>query len=42
MRGDGLISLKGTRLEVLDWEQLQSIGDFDPMYLHHDPAEDAA
>jgi CRP-like cAMP-binding protein len=41
LRGDGLITLNGGRLEVLDWEQLQQVGDFDPMYLHLDPPEAA-
>jgi CRP-like cAMP-binding protein len=36
LRGNGLISLKGSRLEVLDWGQLQQVGDFDPTYLHHE------
>jgi DNA-binding transcriptional regulator LsrR (DeoR family) len=37
LRGNGLITLKGSRLEVLDWEQLKQAGDFDPAYLHQDP-----
>ncbi|HEV2558785.1 MAG TPA: Crp/Fnr family transcriptional regulator [Microvirga sp.] len=42
LRADGLISLKGSRLEILDWEQLQQVADFDPTYLHQDPGEAAA
>jgi hypothetical protein len=42
LRGDGLISLKGSRLTVLDWEQLKQAGDFDPTYLHQDPDQEAA
>jgi CRP-like cAMP-binding protein len=42
LRADGLILLKGNRLEVLDWEQLKHVGDFDPTYLHQDPHEQAA
>jgi CRP-like cAMP-binding protein len=34
LRGDGLISLHGGSLKVLDWEGLQKAGDFDPTYLH--------
>jgi CRP-like cAMP-binding protein len=41
LRGDGLITLKGSRLEVLDWEQLKQAGDFDPTYLHQDPNQAA-
>jgi CRP-like cAMP-binding protein len=42
LRGDGLIILKGSRLAVLDWEQLKQAGDFDPTYLHQDPAAETA
>jgi CRP-like cAMP-binding protein len=34
LRGNGLIVLRGNRLEVLDWDQLRQVGDFDPTYLH--------
>ena len=34
LRGNGLIVLRGNRLEVPDWEQLKQVGDFDPTYLH--------
>jgi CRP-like cAMP-binding protein len=39
IRGKGLITLQGSRLEILDWDELQRVGDFDPLYLHQDPAE---
>ncbi len=42
IRGDGLIALTGSRLEILDWEQMKQAGDFDPLYLHQNPAEAAA
>jgi CRP-like cAMP-binding protein len=34
LRGNGLIVLRGSRLQVPDWEQLKQVGDFDPTYLH--------
>ena len=34
LRGEGLISLQGETLKVLDWEGLQTAGEFDPTYLH--------
>jgi CRP-like cAMP-binding protein len=34
LRGDGLITLQGGSLKVLDWEGLQRAGEFDPTYLH--------
>jgi CRP-like cAMP-binding protein len=34
LRGDGLITLHGGSLKVLDWEGLQRAGEFDPTYLH--------
>jgi CRP-like cAMP-binding protein len=34
MRADGLIELKGDRLNIPDWEQLKKVGEFDPTYLH--------
>ena len=42
LRSDGLISLRGNRLEVLDWEQLKQVGDFDPAYLHFGEDRDVA
>ncbi len=41
LRADRLIELKANKLKVLDWERLQQVGDFDPMYLHLDPREAA-
>ena len=29
-----LITLKGGKLQVLDWPRLKEAGDFDPRYLH--------
>ncbi|WP_262031687.1 Crp/Fnr family transcriptional regulator [Microvirga sp. Mcv34] len=34
MRADGLIELKGDRLNIPDWEKLKQAGEFDPTYLH--------
>jgi CRP-like cAMP-binding protein len=34
LRADGLIELKGERLNIPDWEKLKQAGDFDPLYLH--------
>jgi CRP-like cAMP-binding protein len=34
LRGDGLISLHGGSLKVLDWDGLKEAGEFDPTYLH--------
>jgi CRP-like cAMP-binding protein len=34
MRANGLIELKGDRLNIPDWETLKRTGDFDPTYLH--------
>lgn len=33
LRSDGLISLQGSRLEILDWDGLTIAGEFDPLYL---------
>jgi hypothetical protein len=41
LRANGLIVLRGNRLEVLDWEQLRQVGDFDPTYLHFNPGQEA-
>lgn len=35
LRKDGLIQLTGRSLQILDWEGLKEVGDFDEMYLHH-------
>jgi CRP-like cAMP-binding protein len=42
LRGAGLISLKGSTLTVLDWAQLQRVGDFNAGYLHLEPEQAAA
>jgi CRP-like cAMP-binding protein len=34
LRAEGLISLRGGTLTVLDWDGLRSAGEFDPTYLH--------
>jgi CRP-like cAMP-binding protein len=34
LRGMELIRLTGQRLEVLDWDRLREVGDFDPTFLH--------
>jgi CRP-like cAMP-binding protein len=34
LRGNGLITLQGGSLKVLDWDGLQRAGEFDPTYLH--------
>ena len=34
MRSENLISLKGTRLQVLDWARLRQVAEFDPAYLN--------
>jgi CRP-like cAMP-binding protein len=34
LRGKNLISWSGNTLKVLDWEALQTAGEFDPTYLH--------
>jgi CRP-like cAMP-binding protein len=35
LRREGLISLSSSRLEILDWERLAEVGDFNERYLHH-------
>ena len=42
MRADGLIELKGDRLNIPDWEKLIQAGDFDPTYLHLESHQVAA
>jgi CRP-like cAMP-binding protein len=42
MRADGLIELKGDRLNIPDWEQLKKVGEFDPTYLHLESNQAAA
>src|SRR5215207_6227728 len=38
LRDAGLVATEGRRVVVLDWEALQSAGEFDPAYLHLKPA----
>ena len=42
LRADGLITLKGASLTVLDWNGLKHAGDFDPTYLHFERKDVAA
>jgi len=35
LRRDGLIQLTSGNLQVLDWDELREVGDFDELYLHH-------
>jgi CRP-like cAMP-binding protein len=43
LRGNGLITLRGSMLRVDNWEGLKKAGEFDPAYLHLDgDAERAA
>jgi CRP-like cAMP-binding protein len=35
LRKDGLINLTSSRLQILDWERLAEVGDFNERYLHH-------
>jgi CRP-like cAMP-binding protein len=34
MRAEGLIELKGIRLNIPNWEKLKEVGEFNPAYLH--------
>jgi CRP-like cAMP-binding protein len=34
LRADGLIEMRGERLNIPDWKKLKQAGDFDPTYLH--------
>jgi CRP-like cAMP-binding protein len=34
LRGDNLITLRGEKLTILDWDRLKQAADFDPTYLH--------
>ena len=34
LRANGLIRTTGTRVHIPDWERLQEVGEFDPLYLH--------
>ena len=42
MRADGLIELKGERLNIPNWNRLKEAGDFDPTYLHLEQEETTA
>jgi CRP-like cAMP-binding protein len=42
MRTDKLIELKGSRLNIPDWELLKRVGEFDPTYLHLEAAQKVA
>jgi CRP-like cAMP-binding protein len=42
MRTEGLIGLKGDRLNIPDWEKLKQVGEFDPTYLHLESHQAAA
>jgi CRP-like cAMP-binding protein len=42
LRGDGLITLKGEKLTVLDWDRLKKAADFDPTYLHFKRPDEVA
>ena len=37
LRGEGLIRLKNSQLDILDWDRLQRAGQFEPGYLHLKP-----
>ena len=41
LRGAGLVASEGRRLVVLDWNGLQSTGEFDPTYLNLSKAHQA-
>jgi len=38
LRRDGLITWEKGRVEILDWDRLVDVGDFDPTYLHLRPS----
>lgn len=40
LRTDRLIELNGRSLKVIDWPDLRRVGDFDELYLHHQPEAD--
>jgi CRP-like cAMP-binding protein len=42
LRGRGLISERGRRLTILDWDGLKQVGEFDPVYLHQAPTDEIA
>lgn len=41
LRDNGLITMNGQNVTILDWETLTEVGEFDPIYLHLD-SEDRA
>jgi CRP-like cAMP-binding protein len=41
LRGNGLISLHGRRLEIRDWSGLRAVAEFNPQYLHLEVGEPA-
>ncbi|WP_442931596.1 Crp/Fnr family transcriptional regulator [Microvirga sp. CF3062] len=42
LRAEGLIELNGDRLNILDWEKLKQVGEFDPTYLYLENNQAAA
>jgi CRP-like cAMP-binding protein len=34
LRHEGLLTWRGNRVEILDWERLQNVAEFDPTYLN--------
>jgi CRP-like cAMP-binding protein len=42
LRGEGLITLEKQKLTILNWQELQGYGQFDPLYLHMDVQPEAA
>jgi CRP-like cAMP-binding protein len=42
MRAEGLIKLKGDRLNIPDWDRLKEVGEFNPTYLHLESDQAAA
>lgn len=38
IKAQGLLSIKGGTLTIIDWDRLKVLGHFDPTYLHIDPA----
>jgi hypothetical protein len=39
---EGLIELKGDRLNIPDWDRLKEVGEFNPTYLHLESDQAAA
>jgi CRP-like cAMP-binding protein len=42
LRAERLIEMKGDRLNILDWDRLKEVGEFDPTYLHLESNQAAA